>query len=231
MSHHSQKKEPSVPFLFPKAQSKSFLSLLASLLLLSSLLHYPPTVSFKISLSGMVILLNMNKGNLLILGDFSGKVRIAISPDFYSAKYEAILDRFQSAYAVSGDAVLTKPFCLLCKWEKEGCGQLLMLAHPLHVKLLSRDDCDITILDDFIYRSIDGDLVGVVGDAWVLKPDPIPVTEIVTALCRDVEGLESVAIEDYSPCHYGRMIARAARLAVIAEEVHSLKGYLLLPSS
>ncbi|KAF2312303.1 hypothetical protein GH714_032215 [Hevea brasiliensis] len=133
-------------------------------------------------------------------------IRIAILPDS-DPKYEAILDRFSSCYAVSGDAALTKPFCLEYKWEKKGWGDLLMLAHPLHTKLLSGEN--VIILNDFKYRSIDGDLVGVVGDSWMLKTDPI----------SDVEGLNASAITTTSSYFYGKLVARAARLALIAEEV------------
>lgn len=145
---------------------------------------------------------------------------------------EEVLDRFSSSYALSGDAVLTRPFCVEYKWEKRGWGDLLMLAHPLHVQLLSPDDCGVTVLEDFKYRSIDGDLVGVVGDSWVLKSDPVSVTwhsirgikeesrdEIIQALSRDVESLDPAAITTASSYFYGKLIARAARLALIAEEV------------
>ena len=32
------------------------------------------------------------------------------------------------------------------------------------------------MLNDFKCITIDGDLVGVVGDSWVLEPNPIPMT-------------------------------------------------------
>ncbi|GFZ18973.1 glycosyl hydrolase family 81 protein [Actinidia rufa] len=105
-------------------------------------------------------------------GEFSGIIRIALLPDS-NPKYEAILDRFSSCYPVSGDAVFTKPYCLEYKWEKKGWGDLLILAHPLHLRLLSGDDSEITVLEDLKYKSIDGELVGVVGDSWVLKSDPV----------------------------------------------------------
>ncbi|KAF8012790.1 hypothetical protein BT93_I0826 [Corymbia citriodora subsp. variegata] len=162
---------------------------------------------------------------------FSGIIRIACLPDGGSFS-EEVLDRFSSSYALSGDAVLTGPFCLEYKWEKRGWGDLLMLAHPLHVRLLSREDCGVTVLEDFKYRSIDGDLVGVVGDSWVLRSHPVSVTwhsirgvkkeshdEIIRALCRDVDSLNPAAIKTTSSLFYGRLIARAARLALIAEEV------------
>jgi endo-1,3(4)-beta-glucanase len=163
---------------------------------------------------------------------FSGTIRIALLPDSDS-KHEAILDRYSFCYPVSGDAIFREPFCVEYKWEKKGWGDLLMLAHPLHIQLLSKNDCNnVTVLNDFKYKSIDGDLVGVVGDAWLLKTDPVSITwystkgvkekhheEIVTALFKDVESLNSSSIKTTS-CHvFGKLIARAARLALIAEEV------------
>lgn len=168
---------------------------------------------------------------MITSGGFSGIIRIAILPDS-DPQYEATLDQFSSCYPVSGEAVFTKPFSLEYKWEKKGWGDLLMLAHPLHLQLLSGDDCDVTILEDFKFKSIDGDLVGVVGDSWVLKPDPVSVTwhstrgikedsyaEIISALRKDVEALNSTPITTTSSYFYGKLIARAARLALIAEEV------------
>lgn len=96
-----------------------------------------------------------------------------------------------------------------------------MLAHPLHVKLLSGEN--VIVLNDFKYKSIDGDLVGVVGDSWLLKSDPISVTwhsikgvkeesfaEIVSALCKDVQDLNASAIATTSSYFYGKLIARTA---------------------
>ncbi|OVA06445.1 Glycoside hydrolase [Macleaya cordata] len=169
--------------------------------------------------------------NLLTSNGFSGVFRFAILLDS-DPLYETILDRFSSCYPVSGDAFFTKPFCMEYKWEKKGWGDLLLLAHPLHLQLLSSDDCDVTVLNEFKYKSMDGDLVGVVGNSWTLKTHPISVTwhsirgvneesfpEIVSALIQDVEGLYSTPIATTSSYFYGKLIARAARLALIAEEV------------
>jgi len=117
------------------------------------------------------------------------------------------------------------------KWEKKGWGDLLMLAHPLHLRLLDGDDSKVTVLEDFKYKSIDGELVGVVGDSWGLKPAPVPVNwhsirgikeesyaEIISSLSADVDALNST-IATNSSYFYGKLIARAARLALIAEEV------------
>ncbi|KAL2329875.1 hypothetical protein Fmac_017456 [Flemingia macrophylla] len=164
---------------------------------------------------------------------FYGTIRLVVLPD---SKYEKTLDKFSSSYPLSGDATLdnSKPFRLAYQWQKKGCEKLLMLAHPLHVKLLSnKNNAGVTVLHDFKYRSIDGDLVGVVGDKWVLETDPIPVTwysnkgvkdgsrkEIVSALVKDVKELNSSAIGTNSSSYFnGKQIGRAARLALIAEEV------------
>ncbi|KAK9742471.1 hypothetical protein RND81_03G175500 [Saponaria officinalis] len=163
---------------------------------------------------------------------FSGIIRFAVIPDS-NLDFEPILDRFSSCYAVSGDAVLCKPFGVDYKWETKGWGDLLMLAHPLHLKLLSNDvGNNVVVLDDFKYKSIDGELVGVVGDSWSLRTMPVSVTwhsnkgiadesydEIVSALSKDVAALDASSISTTSSYFYGKLIARAARLALIAEEV------------
>ncbi|XP_057769908.1 glucan endo-1,3-beta-D-glucosidase 1 [Salvia miltiorrhiza] len=162
---------------------------------------------------------------------FSGVIRIAALP-VASPKFESILDQFSSCYAVRGDAVFTKPFSLDYKWEKRGWGDLLMLAHPLHLRLLSDSDCSVSVLDDFKYDSIDGELVGVVGDSWALKSEPVSVTwhsikgveesscaEIIEALVNDVAALDARAVTTPSSYFYAKLVARAARLALIAEEV------------
>ena len=111
--------------------------------------------------------------SLISCDGFSVMIMISILPDS-DPKFEAILDRVSFCYPISGDAVFTKPFCLEYKWEKKGWGDLLMLAHPLHVKLLTSEN--VIVLNDFKYKNIDGDLVGVIGDSWLLKLDPISVT-------------------------------------------------------
>ncbi|KAI3931037.1 hypothetical protein MKW92_027953 [Papaver armeniacum] len=171
----------------------------------------------------------MQSGSRLTSDEFCGVVRLAILPD---PRFETILDRFSSCYPVSGDAAFSRPFCLEYKWETKGLGNLLILAHPLHLQLLSSDECNVEVLDELIYESMDGNLTGVVGDSWVLKTNPIPVSwhsirgvdneaipELVSALITDVEGLNSKAITTDSSYFYGKLIARAARLALIAEEI------------
>nr|XP_043635004.1 probable endo-1,3(4)-beta-glucanase ARB_01444 [Erigeron canadensis] len=209
-----------------------------------AILNFVPNLAktkFKISLNnGQTWILyssspiNLTRDVSKILSDeFCGIIRIAILPNSDS-RFESVLDRFSTCYPVSGHAVFTEPFCVEYKWEKKGWGDLLMLANPLHIRLLD-DDCDVKVLDDFKYNSIDGELVGVVGDSWVLETDPVSITwhsikgvrleaypQIIDALVQDVNDLDSNAIETTSSYFFGKLVARAARLALIAEEI----GYL-----
>ncbi|KAG5016681.1 hypothetical protein AAZX31_08G239800 [Glycine max] len=179
------------------------------------------------------IYLNHDAASNVTSKPFSGIIRVAVLPDSNS-KCVKILDKFSSCYPLSGNATLEKPFRVVYEWLKEGSGNLLMLAHPLHVKILSStNNGQVNVLRHFKYRSIDGDLVGVVGDSWVMETNPIPVTwysnkgvekesydEIVSALVTDVQGLNSSAIETIiSSYFYGKRVGRAARFALIAEEV------------
>ena len=86
------------------------------------------------------------------------------------------------------------------------------------------------MLPELRYRSIDGDLIGVVAEKWVLYTTPIPINfysisgtkergfpEIAAALRKDVRELAAIATT--SSYFFGKAIARAARLALIAEEI------------
>ncbi|XP_058187875.1 glucan endo-1,3-beta-D-glucosidase ARB_01444-like [Rhododendron vialii] len=177
-------------------------------------------------------------------GGSTWTIRIAILPDS-DPKSEAILDQFSSCYPVSGEAVFVMPFCLEYKWYKKGLGDLLMLAHPLHLRLLAGNSRGITVLDDFKYKGIDGEVVGVVGDSWLLTSDPFSVTwhsiggvkeesypEIIDALVKDVRALNAASISTNESYFYGKLVARAARLGLIAEElsyvdvIPSIRKYL-----
>ncbi|XP_050382808.1 endo-1,3(4)-beta-glucanase 1-like [Argentina anserina] len=168
--------------------------------------------------------------SLITSDSFSGVIRVALSP---GSDFKKVLDQFSKSYPVSGEALFTEAFGLEYQWEKKGDGELLMLAHPLHLQLLSVKDRNVTVLDHFRYRSIDGDLVGVVGDSWVLKTQSIPITwhsingikekasipDIVAALNKDVQAITSTPVSTTASYFYGKTIAKAARLALIAEEV------------
>lgn len=168
--------------------------------------------------------------NLIAAGGFAGVIRIAILPD---SSYESVLDQYSSCYPVSGEASFSRPGFLEYRWEKKGWGDLLLLAHPLHLRLLDPESSTL-VLENFKYRSIDGDLVGVVGDSWILKTDLVATTwcstnglnedgveEVISALSKDINALNSSPIQTTSSYFYGKSVARAARLALIAYEANS----------
>ncbi|KAL5551611.1 hypothetical protein UlMin_001787 [Ulmus minor] len=175
--------------------------------------------------------LKMSFGNFSITSTGSGFVRIAILPES-NPQNEDVLDNFRHCCPFSGNAEYKKPFCLEYKWEKKGFGKLLMLAHPLHIRLLDHPESGVTILKEFKLESIDGELVGVIGSSWLLKVDPLLLSwyslkgireeshqEIGAALAKDVKDLSSIEIKNKSLYAYGKLITKAARLALIAEEL------------
>ncbi|KAL3624152.1 hypothetical protein CASFOL_032968 [Castilleja foliolosa] len=233
------------PFLTCNVQSNVHLSISTA----HTILKLTPNSSFKkytinlnntqiwlLYASSPIKLSFSSKNNTITSSPFSGVIRLAVLPN-KNPESESTLDRFSSCYPVSGEAnlIITKPFHLEYNWEKKGSGDggLLMLAHPLHLRLLSHSS--VSVLEDFKYNSIDGELVGVVGDSWVLKTDPVSVNwhsingvekkyypDIIRALINDTKALNSSAISTNSSYFYGKLVARAARLALIAEEVSCL---------
>ncbi|KAM1324143.1 hypothetical protein PS2_044938 [Malus domestica] len=75
---------------------------------------------------------------LVTSGGFSGIIRIAMLPGS-NPKSESFLDKFSSCYPVSGDGAFTKQFCLEYKWEKKGCGDLIIC-------LLIPSTCSLSLL-------------------------------------------------------------------------------------
>lgn len=110
-----------------------------------------------------------------------------------------------------------------------------MLSHPVQRQIMSDPGHD-KVISKFRYRSMDGDLVGIIGDKWALEETPIPITwhsikgfksqkemnKVVSALKQDVADLNE--INTTATYFYGKQIARATRLALIEEETncHSL---------
>ncbi|KAL2895928.1 hypothetical protein RDABS01_000462 [Bienertia sinuspersici] len=185
--------------------------------------------------SSELILKKQDDTHIFSSKSFCGAIRMAVIPEQNSNKNEEFLDLYSTCYPVSGKANFSTPFSLGYEWEEKGWGKLLMLAHPLHLKLLSVYNSGIKVLDNFRYKSIDGDLVGVVGNQWCLRVDNIPISwhskrgiseenypEIVNSLWKDVGVLDSTPISTTHVYHYAMQVSRAARLAVIAEEVNCM---------
>jgi len=170
--------------------------------------------------------------DLGVTGSFRGVIRIAINPavtDDGSSSAERILDQFSPAYPVSGRADLSVPFRIIYEWEKRRREPLLMLSHPVHRQIMVSPNA---LIPELSYRSIDGELVAIVGDSWILQETPIAITwysirgldpkdsearsHVIESLERDVGNLQPINIS--ATYFYGKAIARAARLALIAEE-------------
>ncbi|KAL6139449.1 hypothetical protein ACLB2K_057753 [Fragaria x ananassa] len=122
---------------------------------------------------------NNDPSSISTSDQFYGIIRVALLP---GSENESVLDQFCACYPMSGEAVFKEePFSLEYRWKKTN-GDLLMLAHPLHIKLLQNN---VTVLEKF----------------------------------KDVEALISTPISNTDSYSYGKLTAKAARLALIAEEV------------
>ncbi|KAH9329722.1 hypothetical protein KI387_001830, partial [Taxus chinensis] len=174
------------------------------------------------------------KPDLTVSGAFEGVLRIAILSHKFNEvadENEQVLDRFRTCYPVSGHVDLSTSFRVCYRWKKKGSGDLLMLSHPVHRQIMTLPGPD-KVIPEFRYKSMDGDLVGIVGDSWVLEETPIPINwysvkgfqsqeeiqTVISALEQDAADLKR--INTTSTYFYGKAIARAARLALIAEETH-----------
>ena len=167
--------------------------------------------------------------------NFEGVIRVALLPS-NNSEAEDILDRFSSAaYPIQGHANMSGSFELTYVWKKSGQGELLMLSLPMHRDIMSSPSTDNT-LPALAYKSMDGDMHGVVGDSWVLKETPTSVgwysskgisdqvhrNTVAKALRKEVRELTLTEITTDSSYFYGKAVARAARMALIAEEVGAL---------
>ena len=181
--------------------------------------------------------------NLRVSRAFKGVIRVAFAPPS-SNESEAILDRFSSAYPIEGHAVMSASFQLTYEWKKSGPGELLMLSLPMHREIMSSPSPSSSSsssssssdrkLGGLSYKSLDGDMHAVVGDSWVLNETPISVgwhsskgisdpahqNTVAEALRKEVSELKKITTDN--SCFYGKAVARAARMALIAEEVGAL---------
>lgn len=106
-----------------------------------------------------------------------------------------------------------------------------MLSHSVHRQILTSPAPDM-VITQLTYLSMDGELLGIVGDLWILEETPFSVdwysingfqnqetiNHVIAALEQDVADLQP--IKTSSTYFYGKQLARAARFALIAEEAH-----------
>ncbi|XP_024545107.1 putative endo-1,3(4)-beta-glucanase 2 [Selaginella moellendorffii] len=166
---------------------------------------------------------------------FTGTIRAAVLTDPAS---EPTLDTYSQCYATRGTVEFPAPFTMQHKYTTAGStGELLLLSLPMHRSILQQAGGTGTNaargMPSLTYNSIDGQMEGVVGSTWTLRAgganvswhsprglraDPAAAHEISAALQRDVDDLPGVIVNS-STYFFGKAAARAARLALIAEEV------------
>ncbi|BBN14945.1 endo-1,3(4)-beta-glucanase [Marchantia polymorpha subsp. ruderalis] len=161
---------------------------------------------------------------------YTGTIRIAALPSGNATdSNEAYLDQYKDAYPVGGVADFSVPFQAKYSWKKEGSGDLLILSLPHQ-----RENATLSAVQSIpslSYSSMDGSLEGVVGDTWTITTAPISVgwfsdtglqkpeyrDPVVAALRADVANLST--INTTATYFYGKQLARAARLALIGQEI------------
>jgi endo-1,3(4)-beta-glucanase len=138
-----------------------------------------------------------------------------------------VLNAHRDAYPVGGGVAATvtgDTAKIDFQWNKQGTGELLMMALPHHVDVLEGVG-----KTNLIQRTIKGDMVAVTGDTWTMteplstitwsSPRPIvsdKKTDIRTALVADAAAAKPDAPDPYT---FGKQVARFARLALIADEL------------
>lgn len=161
--------------------------------------------------------------SLVASGVFDGSMRAAVVIGSVNA---ADLDAFSSAIPISGSVSASSSgdtATYTFSWEKSGTGDLLMMALPHHLDILSSPQ-----LTDISYNTIKGDMIGVVGDSWSLVEDLTTVDffspqDIDASKIEDIRAAlnEDTAFEVVSTDPYfgGKQMAAIARLALIADEL------------
>ncbi|KAL6194420.1 hypothetical protein ACLB2K_035504 [Fragaria x ananassa] len=97
--------------------------------------------------------------------------------------------------------------------------------------LQTHDDC-VAVLEGPVDKSSDSELIGVIRDSWILKPNHVSVTcdwskgvkgdsktEIMAGFCEDVEGSSLTPVAPEPSYSYEKLVTWTAMLALIADEV------------
>ena len=163
--------------------------------------------------------------------EFQGVIRITVvSGREEGDDDEGLLDKYRECYPIGGVVEFFENFEVIYKWETQGAGDLLMLTLPQHREIMSK--CYTRSVPALTFDSLDGPLEGVVGQKWGLSVrsmqlrwhsatgihDPDARAQVADALEADVRDLAPIGTP--STYFHGKALARAARLALIAEELH-----------
>jgi endo-1,3(4)-beta-glucanase len=162
---------------------------------------------------------------------FQGVIRITtVSGLEQGEDDESLLDKYRACYPIGGEVSFFENSEVVYKWETQGAGDLLMLTLPQHREIMSQ--CYTRALPALRFRSLDGVMEGVVGHKWGLAVrgaqlrwysatgihDAVARSQVGEALDADVRALAPVTTP--STYFHGKALARAARLALIADELH-----------
>ncbi|KAG0597856.1 hypothetical protein M758_12G025700 [Ceratodon purpureus] len=163
--------------------------------------------------------------------EFQGVIRITVVSGCEEGEDdESLLDKYRSCYPIGGTVEFYENFEVVYKWETLGPGDLLMLTLPQHREIMSK--CYGRSLPALTFKSLDGTLEGIVGHKWGLSVrsmqlrwhsttgihDPKARAQVAEALETDVRELAPISTP--STYFHGKALARAARMALIAEELH-----------
>lgn len=140
---------------------------------------------------------------------------------------EQLLERYKNAYPVSGSVSFAfegDKARMTFNWKTKGSGELLMLCLPHHRDILQNPQ----YVQDIVYDSIRGQMVGIVGTSWTLQESlpsvgwnavsDIPadkVSVIKEALKKD-QFFKAGAADSYG---FGKEVAKMLRLALVAYQV------------
>ena len=155
---------------------------------------------------------------------FTGTMRLAVMVDGVD---ESELDTYAGKVPIGGsiEAVASGDSSdITINWKSEGNGDLLMVALPHHMDVLSNP-----LTASYKLNGVRGDMKGIVGETWLMTEELTPIewfapggvdssyTESIrAALNEDVVGNDVVAGDPYFG---GKQMAKLARLALIAEDL------------
>lgn len=157
--------------------------------------------------------------------NFSGVVKFAMYENNGMLRE---LDRHRRAYAAGADVdyrINGDRGNIQYSWKKRGSGELLMLSLPHHQKHIK----NTRRVPAMNYRTIRGNVMGMVGDSWSLELElPTYTWDSPTGvdgrrLDRIKEALRADAdsqVTQGDPYFFGVAIGRLARLALIADQLN-----------
>lgn len=162
--------------------------------------------------------------------EYEGVIRITVVSGLEEGEEdERMLDQYSTCYPVGGHVEFLENFEVIYKWDTLGSGELLMLSLPHHREIMST--CYTRRVSCVTFSSLDGPLEGVVGHKWGLVEERFRVQfhstkgiDCSSARAQIIEALESEVnqlcpISTPSTYFHGKALARASRMALIAEEL------------